>query len=168
MSVTQVSRCRQDLKTCPKMSQICFILVSMWAKLGQNLTSLRSACQYFLWTHKKRIKRFNITKVFRSVQNQALLIQQSVTSESIYSPTCLRRLRHWFLNFLSRGPLRLFLLSFVHLADPPPTHPSTKKAYNNKSKKKHYLRIQYSGVPNKHNGMLIYFGQKCRLVLLLF
>ena len=26
----------------------------------------------------------------------------------------------------------------------------------------------YSGVPNNHTGMLIYFGQKCRRVLLLF
>ena len=28
--------------------------------------------------------------------------------------------------------------------------------------------ITYSGVPYKHTGMLVYFGQKCRVVLLLF
>ena len=28
--------------------------------------------------------------------------------------------------------------------------------------------FKYSGVPNNHTGMLIYFGQKCRVIVLLF
>ena len=31
-----------------------------------------------------------------------------------------------------------------------------------------YVLLIYSGVPNNHTGMFIYFGQKCRRVLLLF
>ena len=34
----------------------------------------------------------------------------------------------WFSNFFCRGPLRRFLLIFVHLAEPPaPTNPVKKK-----------------------------------------